>query len=191
MKGSIRTRGLQLAGVTVFFGLLLAACSNGSSGGLYGGSGGGSPASQPTGSSSTTVGTSSISGLGTVIAAPDGLTLYMLTADKGGRPTCTSSACTTTWPPLMVSNASALQATSGVKSNMLGTVASPNGGLQVTYHGWPVYTYSGDSGPGTAAGEKIQSFGGTWFALSAKGTPAGSSSGASSGSSGGSGGNGW
>src|SRR5205085_3589878 len=131
MRNGSRARGLQVAAVSIFFGLLLAACSNGSGGGLYGGSGG-SPAAQATGSASTTVGTSSVSGLGTVAAAPDGQTLYMLTADKGGTPTCVSSPCTTQWPPLTVSSASALKSQSGVKANMLSTVSTPDGSVQVT-----------------------------------------------------------
>lgn len=187
MSRTFRSRGLQLAGVIVFLGLVLAACSNNSSGGLYGGSGG-SPAASAQGSGSVAVSSTSISGLGTAIAAPNGLTLYMLTADQGGKPTCVSGSCIATWPPLMAS--STPTAGAGVKANLLGTVATPSGGMQVTYSGWPVYTYVGDSNPGTASGESIQSFGGTWYAIGSSGKPLGATaSGSTSGSS--SGGSGW
>ena len=38
-----------------------------------------------------------------------------------------------------------------------------------TYHGWLMYEYSGDSGPGQSNGQGIKSFGGTWYALNASG----------------------
>jgi len=37
-------------------------------------------------------------------------------------------------------------------------VKRPDGGVQVTYKGLPVYTYAGDSGPGQANGQGIEGF---------------------------------
>ncbi|MGH7697990.1 MAG: hypothetical protein ACRENV_04855, partial [Candidatus Dormibacteria bacterium] len=54
---------------------------------------------------------------------------------------------------------------------MLGTVAGANQGRLVTYGGWPLYTYSGDSAPGQSKGEGLKSFGGTWWAVGASGLP--------------------
>ena len=48
----------------------------------------------------------------------------------------------------------------------LGTIATPSGGKQLTYMGWPLYTYSGDSAPGQANG---QGSGGIWFAMTTSG----------------------
>jgi predicted lipoprotein with Yx(FWY)xxD motif len=106
-----------------------------------------------------------------------GFTLYYLTKDQHSTPTCTGS-CASTWPPQMVSG-SVPVAGSGV-TGPLGTVANPSGGKQLTYMGWPVYTYSGDSAPGQANG---QGFEGVWFAMSAGGptTTGGSGSGGSGG----------
>ena len=53
---------------------------------------------------------------------------------------------------------------------MLGTVKDPNGKTQATYNGWPLYMYSGDSGPAQSGGEGIVSFGGTWYAMGPSGT---------------------
>ena len=65
----------------------------------------------------------------------------------------------------------------GVTGN-LGTVMRPDGGTQVIYDGFPLYTYSGDTGPGQDNGQGIQ---GVWFAVTAS----------ASGSSGGAGGGGY
>jgi predicted lipoprotein with Yx(FWY)xxD motif len=164
--------------------LLLAACSHATSSYTA------PPKSPMPSSTSMTLATSSASGLGTVLTAPNGQTLYLLSADKGGTPTCTSSACTGVWPPLLVTGASSPNAGSGANAGLLGTVTTPSGATQVTYNNWPVYMYSGDSGPGQSNGEKIQSFGGTWYAVSSSGKPATGSSSASGSSGGGGGGGG-
>ena len=46
----------------------------------------------------------------------------------------------------------------------LGTIARPEGTIQVTYHGRPLYTFSGDTAPGEAHGQGIQDVG-TWGAV--------------------------
>ena len=50
----------------------------------------------------------------------------------------------------------------GVDASLLGTVAHPGAGTQVTYNGWPLYLFSGDSDPGDTNG---QGQGGVWFVL--------------------------
>jgi hypothetical protein len=84
----------------------------------------------------------------------------------------------------------AAKAGSGVQASLLGTVKAASGSLYVTYNHWPLYTYTGDSGPGAAHGQGITSFGGTWYVLNASGTPVTSAQSGSSPSSGG-GGNGY
>ena len=79
-----------------------------------------------------------------------------------------------------------------MESSLLGSVEDASGNLEVTYNGWPVYTYVGDSGPGVAHGQGLTSFGGTWYVLNASGDPVtGTSQPASSPSTSGSGGNGY
>jgi predicted lipoprotein with Yx(FWY)xxD motif len=63
----------------------------------------------------------------------------------------------------------------GVQPSLLGTVKDANGSLEVTYNGWPLYTFTGDSGPDTVKGEGITGFGGTWYVLNASGNPVTSS----------------
>jgi hypothetical protein len=55
---------------------------------------------------------------------------------------------------------------------LLGAVKDASGNLEVTYNHWPLYTFSGDAGPGVAHGQGLVSFGGTWYVLTAAGNPA-------------------
>jgi hypothetical protein len=84
----------------------------------------------------------------------------------------------------------AAHAGSGIQASLLGTVKNSSGDRYVTYHGWPLYTYTGDTAPAQAHGEGIVSFGGTWYVLNAAGNPVTSHSKTSSSPSSGSGGGG-
>jgi hypothetical protein len=110
----------------------------------------------------------------------------LFTPEKGMKVACTGS-CATTWPPLLASSGAMAAASGGAQSSMVGTVSLPGGTKEVTYNGWPLHTYAGDSAAGQANGQGI---GGQWFAVTVTGTAAGSQSGATStsGSSGNSGG---
>jgi hypothetical protein len=56
---------------------------------------------------------------------------------------------------------------------VLGTVKRPEGKMQVTYKGTPLYTFTGDQQPGETKGQGIKDVG-TWsvIATSSSGTPA-------------------
>jgi predicted lipoprotein with Yx(FWY)xxD motif len=181
----------------------VAACGSSASTGSSGSAtGGASSASSPSAASnagastsSVTVSAKSVGGLGTVLVNQKGQTLYMLTSEKGGKITCTASGgCLHEWPETdLPSGTTAAKAGSGVQSSLLGTVRGGDGKMEVTYNGWPLYTYIGDSAAGQANGQGISNFGGTWYVLNAAGNPvtmkAGSSgSGASTSPSSGSGG---
>ena len=101
------------------------------------------------------------------------MTLYILTSEKGGKITCTdASGCTNVWPDSELPDGVAQPtAGSGIMSSLLSTVTSSDGKLYVTYAGYPLYTFTGDKGPGTAAGQGITSFGGTWETMAPSGTP--------------------
>jgi hypothetical protein len=85
---------------------------------------------------------------------------------------------------------------SGVRASLLGTIKRPDGKLQVTYAGKPLYLYSGDSKPGQANGQGVNQ---AWYAITpsgsvttkpgtSKSTPSGSSKSSGTGSSSGTGG---
>jgi predicted lipoprotein with Yx(FWY)xxD motif len=120
-----------------------------------------------------TISTKSVPGVGTVLVNAQGQTLYLLTSEKSGKITCTASnGCTRVWPETtLASGTTAPTAGSGVQSSLLGMVKDASGNLEVTYNHWPLYTFSGDSGPGVAKGQGITNFGGTWYVLNASGKP--------------------
>jgi len=96
--------------------------------------------------------------------------LYVLSAEKGGTLHCTGS-CVSIWPPLLVPNSTtSVPLSAGVK----GTIGFVIRGSmkQVTFNTYPVYTYSGDSGPSQSCGENIAADGGTWTLASATATAA-------------------
>jgi predicted lipoprotein with Yx(FWY)xxD motif len=95
----------------------------------------------------------------TLLATTKGRTLYSLSAERHGKFICTaSSGCTSIWIPLTV--ASGVVPKGPVK---LGTVHRPEGTVQVTYHGHPLYRFASDKRPGQTKGEGLEDVG-TWHA---------------------------
>jgi len=144
----------------------LAACSSSSS----------SSSSSPAGSSSASgaaaaaaVGlkTANIGGV-TVLTNAKGFTLYSFAPDTATKSAC-NGACATAWPPQT--------ALAAVKSPYA-TIKRSDGSTQLTFDGHPLYTFTGDTAPGTASGNGVNAFGGLWHEVPASGSaaPAGSSS---------------
>jgi predicted lipoprotein with Yx(FWY)xxD motif len=153
---------------------LAAGCGSSSAAGTNGGGGGG-------GSANTTVQSANSSQLGTsVLVNNKHMTLYTLSAEQGGRFICTSSAmvpggsasCLSLWHPLTVAKGSM-----PTGAAQLGTVTRPdNGATQVTWHGRPLYTFTGDKGPGDASGNGFKDVG-VWKAATLGASSSSSSSG--------------
>jgi len=105
--------------------------------------------------------------LGQVLVDAKGFTLYFFVPEQGTRVVCTGD-CVATWRPLMATRPG--QPVSAVPlPGVLGTVDRPDGGRQVTYAGWPLYTYAKDDAPGATAG---QGAAGEWFVAEATVTEA-------------------
>jgi predicted lipoprotein with Yx(FWY)xxD motif len=103
--------------------------------------------------------------LGSILVSSSGRTLYEFTRDQGKKNNCAAiSGCSAVWPSLTASGRPT--AGTGVKASLLSTTS----GNQVTYAGHPLYTYSGDSGPGKTSYVGAKSFGGTWYAINASGS---------------------
>jgi predicted lipoprotein with Yx(FWY)xxD motif len=85
-----------------------------------------------------------------------GLTLYWFAPDTPTKSVCYGS-CAAYWPPVTGSPS----AGPGV-TGKLGTITRTGGTTQATYDGHPLYTYIGDSSPGTASGNNINLNGGLW-----------------------------
>jgi predicted lipoprotein with Yx(FWY)xxD motif len=99
----------------------------------------------------------------TVLTNTKGLTLYSLSVEKNGKFICTGS-CVAIWSPLLV--AAGTTPKGPVK---LGTIMRPEGKIQVTFKGLPLYTFNGvgsvkgDTAKGQANGEGFKDVG-TWHA---------------------------
>jgi predicted lipoprotein with Yx(FWY)xxD motif len=102
--------------------------------------------------------------LGSILVSSSGRTLYEFTRDRANKNSCAAiSGCSAVWPSLKASGKPT--AGPGIKATLL----SSTGGNQVTYAGHPLYTYSGDSGPGKTSYVGVKEFGGTWYAINASG----------------------
>jgi predicted lipoprotein with Yx(FWY)xxD motif len=135
--------------------LMLAAC--GSDNGDDGSSGSGS------GGSPNTVATADNDRLGQkVLVDSNGMTLYTLSEEKGGRFVCTDDECLSLWAPLVG------EPTGDVAG--LGTVRRPDGRQQVTYEDAPLYTFTEDTQKGDAKGEGFEDVG-VWRAATVDGEP--------------------
>ena len=124
------------------------------------------PATAPT-SAGTKISSATISGLGPVLVDAQGKTLYVFAPDNAKAVTCTGN-CAGVWPPVTLSGSKAV-AEGAVKASLLGSDPNPSGGRVVTYAGWPLYTYTGDGGPGTANGWTVDLNGGYWYVISPAG----------------------
>jgi predicted lipoprotein with Yx(FWY)xxD motif len=111
-----------------------------------------------------------------VLANAKGDSLYILSVESKGKLHCKTSLCLMTWPPYLVkASTKTIAKGAGVKGK-IGFVKRSSTMKQVTFNGYPVYRFSGDTGAHQATGENIVADGGTWTLTSApatttKGTP--------------------
>lgn len=118
--------------------------------------------------STATVSVGTVSGLGQVLVNGQGHTLYVFMPDHHVKVTCTGS-CAQLWPPDKLSGSQQPTGSGAIKSSLLGSDTDPEGGRVVTYAGWPLYTYVGDSSSGQATGQGLETSGGLWYAISPAG----------------------
>jgi predicted lipoprotein with Yx(FWY)xxD motif len=154
---------LRTGVVAVGLALTVAACGSGNSsdnGGARGGSGDGS-----------TVSARDVTGVGMALVGADGKTLYFSDQETSGAIQC-KDACLSFWEPLTVASGAKPTAGSGL-SGTLATINRPDGKIQVTYDGMPLYSFTQDGGPGQAKGNGFKDdFNGTEFVWHAA-TPSG------------------
>ena len=165
----IPNRGL-VVGAVLLISVLVAGCG-----------GSGSSSTPPTTTAktktpvnaSTRFSASSVSGVGKVLVDGKGRTVYILTSSaKKNVPCSDASGCTAVWPDLpLPSGKSAATAGQGIDASLLSTMKLGDGETYPVDNGYLLYEYTGDTGPGQANGEGIESFGGTWYALSPSGAP--------------------
>jgi predicted lipoprotein with Yx(FWY)xxD motif len=108
--------------------------------------------------------------LGSIVVTTSGMTLYHLTGEAHGSIKCTGT-CATFWPPLLLTGNAKPLAGPGITASKVATVKRPDGHLQVTYYGMPLYRYALDTQAGQTKGEALPGQGvpGTWYAVSPAG----------------------
>jgi predicted lipoprotein with Yx(FWY)xxD motif len=93
--------------------------------------------------------------------------LYLFTRDPRRKTRC-YGACAEAWPPFYAKGRP--RAARGVDRDLLGTIERRDGRRQVTYKGQALYFYVADP-RGQVLCNDIVEFGGTWYAVDAKGNP--------------------
>jgi predicted lipoprotein with Yx(FWY)xxD motif len=169
----------RMAAVSAVLGiLLLAGCrSSAVPGSAYAGAGPNAPSSAAPPSVSPSSGASASASpavltvrktrAGYVLADAAGYTIYWFARDHRGSPqsACTGR-CLLVWLPVTGHPVAAKGVTLDA---VLGTITRPDGVVQATYDGYPLYTFGDDSAPGQAHGNGAA---GVWHVITEK-APAG------------------
>jgi len=109
--------------------------------------------------------------LGAIVIDGEGYVLYRSDADRPHPSTSTClGACTALWRP--VPARAGLRAV-GIDRQLVGTVARPDGTVQLTLAGWPLYGFAGDRLPGDTNGQGRD---GQWYVIGPDGARAGETS---------------
>ena len=148
MAGKWRYRLSGLAGLAVV-GVVAAACGTGNT------------ATDNTSSvNNNAVGTSMVSGLGTVLVNSSGMALYFTDQDHGATVACTGG-CTSVWLPAVVNGTTV---PSGSVAGVTLVKRSDDGKEQLAYQGKPLYVFRADGMAGQVTGNGARdSFDGTAF----------------------------
>jgi len=101
-----------------------------------------------------------------ILVNAHGLTLYHYMDESKGRIDCTGS-CEKFWPPLLVPAGAKPAAGAGIVASKLGEIKRPDGKLQVTYFGLPLYLFAADTKAGQTKG---QGFDHSWYAVTSAGS---------------------
>ena len=151
----------HVVAATALAAIALAACG---SGGAYSSPSASTPASPMAiaTAGSVTVQTGDTS-LGKVLVDAKGRTLYGLTNDSNGTPTCVD-ACASTWPPLTIDGTNL---PAHLDATLFSVVSRADGSHQLEAGKWPLYRFAGDTAPGDTNG---QGSGGVFFAVTPNGT---------------------
>ena len=99
--------------------------------------------------------------LGTLLVDAKGMTVYMFKNDTAGSASTCTGDCAKNWPAVTVASEDAVVAGDNVRG-ALGTIEGADGTYQVTYNGWPLYTFAKDVKPGDTNG---QGAGDKWYVV--------------------------
>jgi predicted lipoprotein with Yx(FWY)xxD motif len=157
---------MKFAASAIAASVLLAACGSNSTSQSSSSPASSTPASSQLSAPVSVVMTVSNPALGgTILVNAQGMTLYHLGGEQNGKWICTSAGCVGAWHPLTAATGT----TPKVGAVSLGTIKRPDGTMQLTYKGMPLYTFAQDQKPGDAKGQGLKDVG-TWTAVTTTAT---------------------
>ena len=124
-------------------------------------------ATSSTQSGSATVKAVKSAKFGTVLVNSSGRTLYRYTLDRKLVNNCTKDpTCAKYWPRVLAKGTAKPTVAGGANARLLGTIKQAKGLRQVTYAGYPLYTFAGDKAAGQVNGQGFEK---QWYVVSTKG----------------------
>ena len=105
------------------------------------------------------------SAYGTILGTSSGRTLYALSGEDQTHFLCMGD-CVTRWTPVPASS-TARSPGPGVRPELVGNARRPDGLVQLTYAGHPLYTFNGDHRAGDITGQAQRYRGSTWLVVDA------------------------
>jgi len=97
-----------------------------------------------------------VTSLGQVLEVGNGRVLYVHAGDSATASTCLD-ACATAWPPLVVAAGTKIVGPPGA-TGAFASITRPDGSVQVTYKGKPLYFFQSGANPGDTSGQGINGF---------------------------------
>jgi predicted lipoprotein with Yx(FWY)xxD motif len=146
---------LLIPGILIAAAVTLAAC---------GGGGGDATAMSSAGAGAVSV--KDVGGTGTVLVDSAGQALYASDQEAAAHKVLCTGACNSFWEPV---TATGNVTSSSSVPGKLGTVKRPDGSMQVTYNGDPVYSFTQDSAGQVTGDGFMDAFDGqqfTWHVVS-------------------------
>jgi predicted lipoprotein with Yx(FWY)xxD motif len=173
--GAHHPRRRWIAACSSAFGvaLIATACSSGTSSGsattsaaASGASAAASAASAAPSAAAAQLLRVTTTAMGPILVDSTGKAIYVFAIDKPGQSVCTGT-CLQYWP--VVAAPDPLPATLPGVTAKLGVLHRADGGAQLTVNDYPVYTFAGDTGPGTTKGQGKNLSGGLWWIIAPNG----------------------
>jgi predicted lipoprotein with Yx(FWY)xxD motif len=104
---------------------------------------------------------------GAILGDRSGQAFYAFAKERTSVSAC-HGRCAQAWPPVLTARRPAAGA--GARARLLGTTRRPDGRLQATYAGHPLYYYAADA-PGRVLCHDVVEFGGRWQVIRSTGRP--------------------
>jgi len=111
--------------------------------------------------------------VGAYLVEENGKAVYININDTAGTTSTCYDDCAETWVPVPFSGTDIATIDStmigtDVDATLLGTITRTDGTVQLTYNGWPLYTYVNDMEDGDVMGNGMDT---TWYLISPEGEP--------------------